>query len=212
MPFEFAILAFIYFKVSKANWPSSAMLLPLYNSCSSFKAVIPKDTVAASSNGRIGSSGPRLPPKSRLHNMQRVASGPHLSEIFNRVSVDIPDHIEIIIQYFVEILVFRLRFCRIIGRFKLIAPRLNLPTKIGLSCSCAGSIPPRSYQGLKKARHPIGLTTLPYFLYISGTYPSPVNDSQSGYIVFAEHFIPSGTDPHLHILFHGDFYRIGIRT
>ena len=39
--------------------------------------------------------------------------------------------------------------------------------KTGVSFSSAGSIPPRSYHGLKKARHPIGLMTLLYFLYIS---------------------------------------------
>ena len=50
-----------------------------------------------------------------------------------------------------------------------IAPILNLPINTGLSSASAGSIPPLSYQGLKKALHPIGLIILPYFLYISGT-------------------------------------------
>ncbi len=36
---------------------------------------------------------------------------------------------------------------------------LKRPTKTGLSFSSAGYIPPRSYHGLKKARHPIGLMT-----------------------------------------------------
>ena len=68
---------------------------------------------------------------------------------------------------------------------------LNLPTNTGLSDSSAGCIPPFSYQGDKNALHPIGETTLPYFLYMEATYPSPVSDNQSGYIVLELHSIPA---------------------
>ena len=67
----------------------------------------------------------------------------------------------------------------------------KIPTYTGLSLSSAGFMPPFSYHGDKKARHPIGDTTLLYFLYIPATYPSPVRDSQSGYIVLAEHSTPA---------------------
>ena len=49
---------------------------------------------------------------------------------------------------------------------------LKLPTNTGTSFSSAGCIPPRSYHGLK-ARHPIGLITFPYCLYILEIYPFP---------------------------------------
>ena len=68
---------------------------------------------------------------------------------------------------------------------------LNLPTNTGLSSSSAGFMPPLSYQGDKNARQPMGDTTLLYFLYIEATYPSPVKESQSGYIAFLEHSMPA---------------------
>ena len=68
---------------------------------------------------------------------------------------------------------------------------LNLPTNTGTSLSSAGYIPPLSYQGLKNARHPIGLITFPYCLYILEIYPFPDMDSQSGYIVLAEQSTPA---------------------
>ena len=52
----------------------------------------------------------------------------------------------------------------------------------------AASLIPR---GKEKARHPMGLMIFPYFLYMLAIYPSPLNDSQSGYIVFEEHSIPA---------------------
>ena len=88
-------------------------------------------------------------------------------------------------------------FARIIGRCRLTAPMLKRPTKTGTSFSSAGSIPPRSYHGLKKARHPIGLITFLYFLYMLEIYPWPLMDSQSGYMVFAEQATPvSKTSSH----------------
>ena len=52
----------MYFITSKAKAPSSTRLLPLYNSCNSFNAVIPKDAVADFNNGSIGSFGFKWPP------------------------------------------------------------------------------------------------------------------------------------------------------
>ena len=59
-----------------------------------------------------------------------------------------------------------LTLARIIGRCRLTAPMLKRPVNTGSSLSSAGYIPPLSYHGLKNARHPIGLITFLYCLYM----------------------------------------------
>lgn len=73
-------------------------------------------------------------------------------------------------------------------------PTLNLPTNTGLSLLSFGFIPPLTYQGDNEALQPIKLTTLPYFLYIDGIYPSPVRDKKSKPLVYCYTTFVWGSD------------------
>ena len=96
---------------------------------------------------------------------QRIGGGLHIAQIIVGPFVKIPDHLQIVVQHLIKISALGTGFCQN-HRKMLTAPILKRPTNTGSSLSSAGCMPPRSYQGLKKARQPMGLMTFLYLLYM----------------------------------------------
>ncbi len=88
--------------------------------------------------------------------------------------MQITDHLKIEVQHFIEISALRSGFGKDHRKMKAYRTDVKRPTNTGSSLSSAGYMPPRSYQGLKKARHPIGLMTFVLLVH-AGNIAFPVH-------------------------------------